>query len=68
MNSPKEARQALGLNQTEMANAMGVHRMLWRKWETGEQGITAAPQRLLDTLIWFQSISMLDAYLKHFDS
>jgi DNA-binding XRE family transcriptional regulator len=64
--NPKQARLTLGLNQTEMANAMGVARGTWLKWEREEQGITAAPSRLLKILLWLQSINMLDAYLKLF--
>ncbi len=64
---PKQARLTLGLSQTEIAKAMGVSRGLWLKWERGEQGITAAPSRLLMTLIWLQSVNMLDKYLIFFD-
>lgn len=64
--NPKQAREALGLNQTEMARAMGMHRNLWLKIERGEQGLTASPSRLLDVLLWLQSLNMLDKYLALF--
>lgn len=65
---PKQARLTLGLNQTEMAKAMGVSRGTWLKWERAEDGrqITAAPAQLLKTLLWLQSIDMLDIYLTFF--
>ena len=66
MLNPKQARLTLGLNQTEMAKAMGVHRGTWLKWERGEQDISAAPAQLLKTLLWLQSNSMLDIYLTFF--
>ena len=62
----KQAREFLGLSQTDMAKAMGVDRGTWLKWERKEQGITAAPTRLLKTLLWLQSINMLDIYLNFF--
>lgn len=66
MISPKQARLTLGLNQTEMAKAMGVSRGSWLKWEREEQGITAAPSRLLKTMLWLQSQNLLDKYFKFF--
>jgi len=66
--NPKQARLTLGLNQTEMAKAMGVARSTWLNWERGERDITAAPARLLKTLIWLQSIDKLDIYLHFFQS
>lgn len=64
--SPKEARETLGLTQTQMAAAMGVHRNLWLKWEREEQRITAAPARLIEVLLWLKSKNMLVDYLDHF--
>ena len=64
--NPKNARLTLGLNQTEMAKAMGVHRGTWLKWERGEQDISAAPYRLMLSLLLWQSINMLDIYLTFF--
>ena len=60
--NPKQAREFLGLSQTDMAKAMGVSRGLWLKWERQEQGMTAAPTRFLQFLIWLQSKDMLDIY------
>ena len=62
MNNPKETRLLLGLSQTEIAKAMGVHRNTWIKWERGERDITAAPAQLLKTLLWLQSIGKFDIY------
>jgi len=64
--NPKEAREYLGLNQTQMASTMGVHRNLWLKWEREEQRITAAPLRLIEVLLWLKSKNMLVDYLDHF--
>ncbi|MCP4339849.1 MAG: helix-turn-helix transcriptional regulator [Desulfobulbaceae bacterium] len=64
--NPKEARIALGLNQTQMAEAMGVARGTWLKWERQEQGITAAPARFLSTLLWLKSHNLFDDWLKDF--
>jgi DNA-binding XRE family transcriptional regulator len=33
---PIMARESLGLNQSTMAAAMGVHRNTWGKWERDE--------------------------------
>lgn len=66
MANPKQVREFLGLNQTSMAKAMGVHRNTWLKWERGEQDISAAPSQLLKTLLWLKSIDMLDNYLTFF--
>jgi transcriptional regulator with XRE-family HTH domain len=63
---PKQARLTLGLNQTKMADAMGCSRSTWLHWERGERDITAAPARLLMTLLWLQSIDILDIYLTFF--
>ena len=64
--NPKQARLSLGLNQTEMSKAMGVHRNTWLKWERDEQDPSAAPTQLLKTMLWLQSIDMLDSYLSFF--
>jgi transcriptional regulator with XRE-family HTH domain len=61
--NPKQARITLGLNQTEMAKAMGISRGLWLKWEREEQRITAAPQRLIEALLYLKSVNMLDSFL-----
>lgn len=53
--NPKQARLTLGLNQSEMARLMGIHRNLWVKWERGEQRITAAPVRLLAVLLFLKA-------------
>lgn len=49
--SIKEAREGLERNQTQMAKIMGVHRNLWLKWERKDQGISAAPMRLIEILV-----------------
>lgn len=50
--TPSEARQSLGLSQSEMANLMGVHVMTLSKWERGERNPDKAAQRLIDLLGW----------------
>ena len=66
MLDPKQARQTLGLNQTEMSKAMGCSRSTWLHWERGEREINAAALRLLKTLLWLQSIDKFDIYLTFF--
>ena len=63
---PKPAREYLGLNQTQMASAMGISRGLWLKWERGEQRLTAGPARLIETLTWLKDIGILSLFLKQF--
>jgi DNA-binding transcriptional regulator YiaG len=48
--NPKEARLKLGLNQSQMARLMGVHRSTWVKWERGERRMNAAAVELLRRL------------------
>lgn len=50
--TPAEARQKLGLSQQEMAQAMNVHYMTWRKWERGERRPDNAAVRLMELLCW----------------
>lgn len=52
--TPAEARQKLGLSQQEMARAMNVHYMTWRKWERGERDPDSAAKRLIDVLVWMR--------------
>jgi DNA-binding transcriptional regulator YiaG len=65
-NVPKQARESLCLNQTEISKAMGVSRSTWLHWERGEREINAAALRLLKTILWLQSIDKLDIYLQFF--
>jgi len=55
IDSPKEARETLGLNQTKMSRAMGIHRNHWLKFERGERPITAGPKRTLEILLLLKS-------------
>lgn len=64
LTNPKQARETLGLTQTRMAQSMGVHRGTWLKWERGEQTISAAPSRLLETLLWLKSKGLFSEYLE----
>jgi len=66
--NPKQARENLGLNQTQMAEAMGVHRNTWLKWERGEQQISAAPARLIQVFLWLNSKNMLNLFLKEMNN
>lgn len=59
----KRARQALGLGQCRMADAMGVHRVTYTKWERGENRITSAPSTLIRMLLHMQSNGMLKSWL-----
>lgn len=49
--SPAEARQKLDFSQQEMAKAMNVHYMTWRKWERGEREPDNAAKRLMELLV-----------------
>lgn len=60
----KQARQQLGLNQSDMARAMGVVRTLYTKWERGEQRITAGPKTEIDMLLYMQQCGVLVGWLE----
>jgi len=60
-------RQCLLLNQVEMAQALGVHRQTYVKWERDEREPSAAAIRLIETLMWLKSQKLLDDYLGYFD-
>lgn len=59
----KQARQTLGLNQSEMARAMGVNRVTYTKWERGEQSITAGPKTEIYMLLYMHGTGVLDGWL-----
>lgn len=63
---PKEARESLGLNQSQMARACGVHRMTWVKWEREERTPPAAALRLIACLLWLDDSGLLTDYLEYF--
>jgi transcriptional regulator with XRE-family HTH domain len=58
-----KARQQLGLNQSEMARALGVARNHYLKWERGEQRITAAPVASINMLLYMQRCGSLEGWL-----
>jgi DNA-binding XRE family transcriptional regulator len=62
-NEIKQARQSLGLSQTDMASAMGVNRVTYTKWERGEQGITAGPKTEINMLLYMQRCNTLNGWL-----
>ena len=57
---PKAAREALGLNITEMSHLCGIHYMTWSKWERGAQRPPAIARRLFDVLLWLQREGLLE--------
>lgn len=59
----KKARQSLGLTQSDMARAMGVHRVTYTKWERGESAITAAPATMIRMILHMQSKGVLSSWL-----
>lgn len=59
----KDARVMLGLTQSGMASAMGVHRVTYTKWERGENAITAAPATMIRMLLHMQSKGVLSSWL-----
>lgn len=65
MNPPEiiKARQQLGLNQSEMARALGVARNHYLKWERGEQRITTAPVASIHMLLYMQRCGVLGGWL-----
>ena len=56
---PKEIREALGFNVTQMARACGIHYMTWSKWEKGKQNPPAIARRMFDLLLWLQGQGLL---------
>ena len=60
----KEARLRLGLNQKQMASAMGIHRQTWIKWERGERKPNNAAIRLMELLLWLHHNDNLSAFLE----
>lgn len=63
----KDTRIELGLNIRQMAEAMGVHRSTWNKWERNEQQPPAVAIRLIAMLLWIKDKNMLDTYLARFN-
>lgn len=57
------ARLDLGMTQSDMARAMGVHRVTYTKWERGENAITAAPATVIRMLLHMQSKAVLNSWL-----
>jgi len=47
----KRARQTLGLSQSELAAALGIHKMTLAKWETGERSPGAAAVTAIEMLL-----------------
>jgi DNA-binding transcriptional regulator YiaG len=64
--NPKEARETLGLTQTQMARACNTHPMTVSKWETGERVPRNQAARLIEVLLWLKSKKMIDDYFDHF--
>ncbi|MDO8474593.1 MAG: helix-turn-helix domain-containing protein [Candidatus Rokubacteria bacterium] len=46
----RRIRAEMGLTQTELAEALGVHRVTVARWETGERGIPEPVARLLQRI------------------
>lgn len=59
----KQARLSLGLNQSEMAKAMGVNRMTYAKWERGEQSITAGPSTEIEMMLYMMDSGIIGGWL-----
>lgn len=47
----KAIRVSLGLNVSDMASVIGVHRNTYVKWESGENTISAAPRRSIRIIV-----------------
>lgn len=59
----REARQTLGLSQQKMADACGVHKQTWIKWERGERCPDRAALRLIAALLYLDEIGRLEEFL-----
>jgi len=65
--SPYQVRKELGLNQANMAKAMGcTHYMTWWKWEASEQKMDATKKRMLKLLLILKAKGLLEWYLELF--
>ena len=47
----KQARHQLGLTQAAMANAMGIGKRKWERWEGGHSPISPEGARLVEMLL-----------------
>jgi DNA-binding transcriptional regulator YiaG len=62
-----KARELLGFNQTEMANAMGIHRNKWGKWERSEDNISTSALRLIKIMLKLHERGILKEILASLD-
>lgn len=46
----KKLRQRLGLNQTEMAEVLNIHRISWHRYEAGKRFISYEIAKRLESL------------------
>lgn len=61
--APLETRQKLGLNASEMARLMGVHRETWAKWEDGRREPNEAAKTLMGVFAWMHDAGCLADYV-----
>lgn len=64
--SPKQIRGLMGVNIKEMCTLMGVTRGTYNKWERFDNIMTAAPKRLLHTLLWLHEMGLLKSFRDRF--
>jgi transcriptional regulator with XRE-family HTH domain len=61
-----DIRKILGLNISQMAQAFGVHRYTYVKWERAERNPSDAVKRLADIFMWMAKDGLFDCYMEDF--
>lgn len=64
MNQVEQARQQLGLNIQQMADALKVHRNTYTKWERGEREPRATAITAIDLLLFLHDRDLLEQWLQ----
>ncbi|BDO10911.1 hypothetical protein KAM481_40490 [Aeromonas caviae] len=64
----KQARQSLGLSQTEMCKALRLTSvMTYAKWEQGTSKPTSSAVASIEMLLYMKSCSVLDGWIAGFE-
>ena len=63
MITVNEARQTLGLSQSEFASAMNASKRTVEKWEQGERSPNPLVMKQIRVMLWFHSNGKWDDYL-----
>ena len=59
----KQARQTLGLSQSQMADAMNVPVKTFQRWELTGKITNQAAEKLIHVMLWFYSRGEFEDYL-----